>query len=339
MRIALAQTNPTIGDIPQNCRKIVDFAHRAMKQGAHAVVFPELSIPGYPPKDLLLKTQFIDDNLRALGIIASHLKGIDVIVGYADRNPSPVGRPLHNSVALLRDGKVLSRHYKTLLPTYDVFDESRYFEPGPADERCNLVQMGPTEAGLTICEDLWNDERLIGRRLYHQNPMTRLQSCGAQILINTSASPFVVGKHDFRLKLFASQVQQIGLPLVYVNQVGGNDELVFDGNSLVMDATGKVIAQAKDFEEDLLVVEMADSGPVQDGRLERHSTGVASIYKALITGAARLRPQVRLQERGAGSLRRHRLGGGVCAGGGGLGAGERDGRRDAVALQFRPLYH
>lgn len=284
MRIALAQTNPTIGDIPANCRKIVEFAQRARKEGAQVVVFPELSITGYPPKDLLLKSQFIDDNLRALGIVASHVKGIDVIVGYADRNPEPVGRPLRNSVALLRDGRIASRHYKTLLPTYDVFDESRYFEPGPADERCNLVELGGTTAGLTICEDLWNDERLIGRRLYHQNPLTKLQAHGAKVLINTSASPFVLAKHDFRLKLFASQAQQVGAPLIYVNQVGGNDELVFDGNSLVLDAAGNVMAQAKDFEEDLLLVEIGDDGVVSPGRQEKPSRDVESIYKALVLG-------------------------------------------------------
>lgn len=284
MRIALAQTNPTIGDIPHNCRKVVDFAQRARREGAQVVVFPELTITGYPPKDLLLKSQFIDDNLRALQIVATHVKGIDAVVGYADRNPDPVGRPLRNSVALLRDGRIVSKHFKTLLPTYDVFDESRYFEPGPVDERCNLVQIGQTTAGLTICEDLWNDERMIGRRLYHQNPLTKLQSSGAEVLVNTSASPFVVAKHDFRIRLFASQVQQLGVPLIYVNQVGGNDELVFDGNSVVMDASGKVVAQARDFEEDMLVVDLDADGNVQPGRIEKHSRDVESIYKALVLG-------------------------------------------------------
>src|SRR4051812_8786690 len=132
MRIALAQINPTVGDLAQNVRKIVDFAHRAKEQGAEVVVFPELCVPGYPPKDLLLKSQFIDDNQRAVEMIAQHTKGIDVIVGYAARNPNSVGRALLNAVAVLRDGKIRANHYKSLLPTYDVFDESRYFEPGPA---------------------------------------------------------------------------------------------------------------------------------------------------------------------------------------------------------------
>jgi NAD+ synthase (glutamine-hydrolysing) len=163
-----------VGDIAGNCRKTADFISRAKAQGAQLVVFPELSVIGYPPKDLLLKPQFIEDNLRGLQSIAEQAKGIDAIVGYADRNANPVGRPLHNAVALLRDGRIVSRHFKTLLPTYDVFDESRYFEPGPPEERENLVQLGDVVGGLSICEDLWNDERLIARRLYHRNPIADL---------------------------------------------------------------------------------------------------------------------------------------------------------------------
>ena len=270
MRIALAQINPTVGDLAANALKHLDFIARAKQQGATIAVFPELSLLGYPPKDLLLKSQFIADSLTALDDIARQVRGIDVIIGYADRNPAPVGRPLYNAVALLRDGKIHSRHFKTLLPTYDVFDESRYFEPGPINETENLVRIGdleksPVVAGLSICEDLWNDEKLIARRLYHQNPIADLNAAGAEILINASASPFVVGKHDFRLQLFGEQVRRFNKPLIYVNQVGGNDELVFDGNSHVLDANGKVIAQAKDFEEDLLIVDLEGSGFRKDG--------------------------------------------------------------------------
>jgi NAD+ synthetase len=283
MRIALAQINPTVGDIRHNMRKILDYIGQAKAQGAEIVVFPELALIGYPPKDLLLKPQFINDNLRALQMIASRVKGIDAIVGYAERNTAPVGRPLHNAVALLRDGQIFSRHFKTLLPTYDVFDESRYFEPGPTEDKsANLIQVGGTFVGLSICEDLWNDERLIDRRLYHDNPLAKLSARGSQVLINASASPFVVQKHDFRRELFASQVKQFKQPLIYVNQVAGNDELVFDGNSMVLDAAGNVIAQAKEFEEDLLVVDVpaAKAG----NRMETPSGGVESIYKALVLG-------------------------------------------------------
>jgi NAD+ synthetase len=282
MRIALAQINPTVGDIAGNLRKHLDFISRAKQGGANLVVFPELSIIGYPPKDLMLKGQFVADNLRAVQVLASRVSGIDAIVGYAERNLQPIGRPLHNAVAVLRDGKIVSRHFKTLLPTYDVFDESRYFEPGPKDEHENLVRIGDMTVGQSICEDLWNDEQLIARRLYHQNPIADLISAGAELLVNCSASPFVVSKHDFRLELFGAQAKHFGKPIVYVNQVGGNDELVFDGNSVVFGADGKVIAHAKDFEEDLLFVDVGRLSHGRDGHVTKR--GIESIYQALILG-------------------------------------------------------
>jgi NAD+ synthetase len=290
MRIALAQINPIVGDIAANSRKIMDFAQRAAAQRAELVVFPELSIIGYPPKDLLLKPQFIEDNTRAVQNIASGAKGIDLIVGFAARNEQPVGRPLHNAAAVIRNGQVSSVHYKTLLPTYDVFDESRYFEPGPVDQRNQLVRIGELAVGLSICEDLWNDERLIPRRLYHQNPIADLTTAGAQVMINASASPFVVGKHDFRIELFGGQARQFGRPLIHVNQVGGNDELVFDGNSCVFDADGRVIAHARDFEEDLITFDLSQIGggfvpaPTAEHVLRPHASGIASIYRALVLG-------------------------------------------------------
>ncbi|MCY2952295.1 MAG: NAD+ synthase [Planctomycetota bacterium] len=287
MRVALAQINPTVGDIGRNSARILEFVERAKGEGAELVVFPELALIGYPPKDLLLKPQFVEDNLRAVEMIASRVSGIDVVVGYADRNPQPVGRPLHNAVAFLRDGKVIARHFKTLLPTYDVFDETRYFEPGGASADNHLVRVGDVPIGLSVCEDLWNDERMVSRRLYHQNPIADLNRAGARVAVNASASPFVEGKHAFRLKLFAEQVRRFSTPLVYVNQVGGNDELVFDGNSVAFDAAGNVIGQAKDFEEDLLVVDVEEGSKVQgfkSSRVERPSTGIESIYKALVLG-------------------------------------------------------
>ena len=307
MRIALAQINPTIGDLKGNAAKIVDFARRAADAACAVVVFPELALVGYPPRDLLLKADFIDASLAALGWVARAVPNIDVIVGYAERNKGQVGRPLHNAVAVLRGGRIVSRHFKTLLPTYDVFDEARYFEPGANDTRNNVAALrsrfggdaADVAAGISICEDLWNDERLIPRRLYHGNPILDLHQAGARLLINCSASPFVVAKHDFRRDLFASQVRQVGAPLVYVNQVGGNDELVFDGNSCAFDAAGTLIAQARDFEEDLLLVDiepaelpLAGSGrpassPARTSgvsRIETHKRGIDSIHKALILG-------------------------------------------------------
>lgn len=286
MRIALAQINPTVGDIPANEAKILAFIERARSAGAQVVVFPELAVTGYPPKDLLLKPQFIEDNRKAVERIAAKSVGIEVILGYAEVNTHPIGRPLHNAAALLKDGRIASRHYKTLLPTYDVFDESRYFEPGPQHARNQIVGVAGCPVGLSICEDLWNDEHLIPRRLYHQNPIADLDAAGAEVMINCSASPFVLGKHEFRVKLFAEQARKFETPLVYVNQVGGNDELIFDGCSMVIDRNGNVVAQAKEFEEDLLVVEIASCQQVAagDNRIERVSTGLESLYKALLVG-------------------------------------------------------
>jgi NAD+ synthetase len=279
MRVALAQINPTVGDIPGNSRKIERFIEQAMNQRADLCIFPELSIIGYPPKDLLLKPRFIEDNLRAVDRLAHGVAGIDVLIGYAQPNPNPVGRPLYNAAALLSGGRIASRHFKSLLPTYDVFDESRYFEPGAGVG--DLADIRGMRVGISICEDLWNDEKFIARRLYHQNPIADLSAAGAQVLVNASASPFVVGKHAFRLNLFGSQAVQFAKPICYVNQVGGNDELVFDGNSLVMNAQGQVIAQAKDFEEDLLVVDLDTAGETQP-RIP--AAGIESIYKALVLG-------------------------------------------------------
>ena len=183
-------------------------------------------------------------------------------------------------MAVLRDGAVVSRHFKSLLPTYDVFDESRYFEPGPSNATENLFPVAGVTVGLSVCEDLWNDENLIARRLYHRNPIADLNAAGAELLVNASASPFVLDKQQFRVELFGEQVRRFGKPLVYVNQVGGNDELIFDGNSMVFDRHGAVIARAKAFEEDLLVVDLDHPGPPP----EPAGGGVGSIYQALLLG-------------------------------------------------------
>lgn len=284
MRIALAQINPTVGDLRHNSEKILSFLHAARERGARLVVFPELALVGYPPKDLLLKPSFVADNLAALERLAAATPtGTDAVVGYVDRNTEPVGRPLRNAVAVLRDGRVLGRYFKTLLPTYDVFDESRYFEPipiGPGQHQNVYTALDGTAVGLSICEDLWNDERLIARRLYHQNPIRDLHQAGADLLVNSSASPFVLGKHTFRVALFGAQARTVGKPLVYVNQVGGNDELVFDGASCVFASDGRLIAQARPFEEQLLVVDLGNPGTpdVWPG------SGMSALHGALVLG-------------------------------------------------------
>jgi NAD+ synthetase len=288
MRIALAQTNPTVGAIRQNADAIAEAAAMAIDAGCAAVAFPELSLIGYPPKDLLLRADFLRRQDETLLELADRCRGIDVLVGYAEKSTADIGRPLHNAAALLRGGRVVSRHFKTLLPTYDVFDESRYFEPGPDSRANNVVQLcespgqdyGCVPTGVSICEDLWNDERLIPRRLYHQNPLRDLQQAGAELMINLSASPFVAGKHAFRRELFAEQARRHGTPLLFVNQVGGNDELVFDGNSCAFDAEGRLIAHGKAFEEDLLIVDVPAKEQIQPPTTD----DIADIHAALVLG-------------------------------------------------------
>jgi NAD+ synthetase len=280
MRIALAQIDPTVGDIVGNLQKHLSVLLAAKEQGANVVVFPELSILGYPPKDLLLKPAVIQLAVEAVEEIARAAEGVTAIVGYAEKNVSNAGRPLHNAVAVVRDGKVVAKRFKSLLPTYDVFDESRYFEPGPDTE---ITRIEGRDVGVSICEDLWNDEKFLERPLYHFNPIGALAEAGAKVLLNISASPFVFGKNEYRHKLFSFQAQRWGMPIVYVNQVGGNDELVFDGNSVVFNAQGEVIAQAKDFEEDLLVVDVGDDAK----SVTKHGQprqGIASIHAALVLG-------------------------------------------------------
>ncbi len=299
MKIALAQFNPTVGDIAGNARRIAAMIGRAADDGTDLVAFPELSLLGYPPKDLLLKPQVVADNERALHQLAERCTRIAALVGFASANTRDVGRPLRNCVALLSGGRVVSRHAKQLLPTYDVFDETRYFEPGDAVQ---LAECRGRRIGLTICEDLWNLP-LDGERVrYEGDPIAELAAAGAELIINISASPFVAGKAEFRQRLFAAQARKARLPLLHVNQVGGNDELIFDGCSSAFDAQGRLIARARDFAEDLLIVDLgealgpsarqsqadaAEHGPASAGgpnRIEPIAEGVPSLHDALVLG-------------------------------------------------------
>lgn len=286
MRIALAQINPTVGDVAGNTRLIHLQLDHARQQGAQLVVFPELAIIGYPPKDLLLKPAAIDQCEAAILNLASACRDIAAIIGYPCRADATAGLALHNAAAFCHDGRVVHRHVKSLLPTYDVFDERRYFEPGPATD---IVHFRGFNIGISVCEDLWNEKEMFSRQLYHDNPIEHLAAAGASLFVNCSASPFVVRKHEFRVRLFAHTAKRFHLPLLYCNQVGGNDELVFDGNSCAFDAAGRLIAQAKDFEPDLLVVDLPDTSatnrqsPIAN-RLEVPKAGLESIYHALVLG-------------------------------------------------------
>jgi NAD+ synthetase len=278
MRIAMAQLNPIVGDIAGNTRRIMDAMDRAREQGAQLLVSPELSVIGYPPRDLLLKPTVLRQMREAVDEIARHSKAMTTMVGYARENPKPAGRTLYNAVAVVRDGQMVHCGVKSLLPTYDVFDESRYFEPGPKTE---TVLLGTHRFGLSICEDLWNDEQVVGRQIYHFNPVEALAKAGATVLVNISASPFTLGKNDFRRKLISHQARRWNMPIVYVNQVGANDELIFDGCSMAFDAAGNLLAQGKDFQEDLIVFDLP--GPVKlDCPPPR--TGIASVQAALVLG-------------------------------------------------------
>ena len=256
MRIALAQYNPIVGDIAGNTAKMKQFIARAEQAGAELVIFGELSVLGYPPRDLLRKARFVADAVAAVESLAAECRNIAALVGYVRPTPGGAGRPLQNVAALLRGGQVEHVHVKALLPTYDVFDETRYFQPA---ERPACIQLGGRTLGLSICEDLWDAEAL-GRELYGRDPIALLAEQGAEWIINMAASPYQVGKAEMREKLFARQAARTGAPIVYVNQVGGNDELIFDGTSCVMLPDGRVAGRAKSFREDLLLVDMDQPG-------------------------------------------------------------------------------
>jgi len=276
VKIALAQLNPVVGDIVGNTRRIEDCINRAAKLGAELVVFPELSVLGYPPRDLLRKEQFVADSAAAIEALANHCQGIAALVGFVRHNPLPSGRPLENAAALLADGAVRGVHVKTLLPTYDVFDETRYFAPG-GEPKC--MELGGVKLGVSICEDLWDAESL-GRAIYGNDPVGRLRSSGADVIINMAASPFEMGKADVREDLFSRRARRCGATIVFVNQVGGNDDLVFDGGSCVVSAGGKIMGRCHSFDEDLLVVDTATGG----ARCEPLGEPIARLSRALKLG-------------------------------------------------------
>lgn len=257
MKIALAQINTTVGDLRGNARRAADAVRRAADRGAELVLLPELTICGYPPQDLVQRSAFLEANEEAVGEVARAARGVYAVVGHAGRTRTEHGKPAANCASLVRDGEVVERREKSLLPTYDVFDEARYFQPAVR----NLpVHLGPTPVGLTICEDAWNDPEFWEQRRYESDPVEVVAAAGVEFIVNIAASPFSSGKQEFRERMLATSARRHGVPLFYVNLVGGNDQLIFDGGSLAIDARGRTIAEAAHFEEDMLVVDSEAQG-------------------------------------------------------------------------------
>jgi NAD+ synthetase len=250
MKIGFAQINPTVGDLSGNCELIIGAYERLAAAGAELVLTPELAITGYPPQDLVFKSRFVPENLALLEKLHSRVGDTALLVGFVDRNEGR-GKPFHNAAALLERGKPIRKTYKSLLPTYDVFDEDRYFEPA---RRVEPFEAHGRKIGVTICEDIWTDDYL-PRPLYDVEPMRNLVEQGAEIIVNLSASPFRLGAPACRFEMIAAQARAYQRPICYCNIVGGNDQLIFDGNSIAVNASGNLIAQLAAFREEAKVVD------------------------------------------------------------------------------------
>ena len=256
MKIGLLQLNSTVGDFAANRQKLLAGCEKAVALGAEFVLAPELFLCGYPPRDLLQREDFVEASLAALAETAKNIGAVPLCVGYVDRNPERPGRALRNAAAVLQNGKIVWRTQKCLLPTYDVFDEDRYFEPA---KTIAPFEFNGRKLGITICEDIWNDEDFWPDRLYRRDPIKELIAQGAEIILNLSASPWHDGKERTRLAMLQRVARDEGVPLAQVNMVGANDDLIFDGHSVALDARGEVIALGKGFAEEILVGELGGS--------------------------------------------------------------------------------
>ena len=279
MKIALLQINPTVGDLEGNARLIAEAACEAGRHGVDLAVTPELALVGYLPRDLLLSGDFVARSWARLDRLAATLAdGPPTLVGLPESNRAEEGRPLFNTAALVRNGSVENRFRKALLPTYDVFDEDRYFEPFHGAQ---TLDIGGRRLGISICEDVWNDRDFWKRRRYHHDPVEELVRAGAQAIVNLSASPFTVGKHARREKMLGSMAAKYGVPIVYVNQVGGNDDLVFDGRSCAFNFAGYPIARGRSFDGDVVICDLSSAAPIGPATdVEPES----EIWRALVLG-------------------------------------------------------
>jgi NAD+ synthase (glutamine-hydrolysing) len=287
MKIAIAQLNPIIGDLPKNAQQILTVAQQSAAAGARLLLTPELSICGYPPRDLLLNPSFVNAVEMTLQQLAQDLPPqLAVLVGTVTPNPQAHisgGKSLFNSIALLSAGKVRQYFHKRLLPTYDVFDENRYFEPGL---QANYFSLDDINIGVTICEDLWNDEEFWGKRSYAVNPIADLAILGVDLIVNLSASPYTVSKQHLREAMLKHSSEHFQKPMIYTNQVGGNDDLIFDGCSFALNRQGEIICRAKGFETDLVIVEFDEQA--QDLQpssvLPAYASEDEEIWHALVLG-------------------------------------------------------
>jgi NAD+ synthetase len=278
MKIALAQINTTVGDFPGNVERIVKYARYAQERSADLVVFPELALCGYPPRDLVEQPEFVQRSEEELQRLARLLPPLPALVGYVRRSHAGQGKPVANAAALLHGGKVALDYAKILLPSYDVFDESRYFEPGNA---IGLYEFAGFRLGVTICEDTWNDKHFWKKRLYPRDPVEECVHAGANLLLNIASSPYNTEKIQLRHDMLQTIARQRRIPVVYVNHVGGNDQLVFDGSSMAFNARGELVARAQSFEEDLVVFDTTD------GVKEIHpapASETEAVYQALHLG-------------------------------------------------------
>jgi NAD+ synthase/NAD+ synthase (glutamine-hydrolysing) len=278
VKVALGQINTTIGDFSGNTAKIIEYSRRAMAAGASIILFPELSVCGYPPRDLVEKPSFVQKNLDALEIIQEQTQGITVICGVVTKAQVETGKSVLNSAAVIENGKTRLTQSKMLLPTYDVFDESRNF--AAADSQ-RLISLGGRNVAVTICEDAWNDKHFWNKRLYTVDPVEKLLNDGGNLLLNISASPFYVGKPELRRNMLAAIAKSDKVPVAMVNLVGGNDSVVFDGSSVVLAPDGRVIAQGKSFEEDLIFFDTESLTGDLHPQIEGEE---ASAYAALVLG-------------------------------------------------------